>query len=72
LDLYRLSGAEDALAFGIDDYIAAPGPGAISLIEWPQRLEGLASGFPVVSVELSMPDPCHRAIRFTSGPLPLD
>ena len=67
LDLYRLTGPEDALAFGIDDY--ASEPNAVCLIEWPERLAELANGFPVVSVELSMPAEGQRLIRFASHPL---
>ena len=39
LDLYRIDGPEAALAFGIDEYLFAPD--AISLIEWPERIDGL-------------------------------
>ena len=36
-DLYRLSAAEDAYELGIEDAFA----GAISLIEWPEKLGAL-------------------------------
>ena len=39
LDLYRISGVEAALAFGADEFLNDPG--AISLVEWPERIEGL-------------------------------
>jgi len=39
LDMYRLHGENDALAFGIEDYLFAPD--AITVIEWPQRIAGL-------------------------------
>ena len=39
LDLYRISGVEAALAFGADEFLNDPG--AIALVEWPERIEGL-------------------------------
>ncbi len=39
LDLYRISGADDAIAFGIDEFILDPQ--AYCLIEWPVRVEEL-------------------------------
>ena len=39
IDLYRLSGAVDALGFGLDDYLADMS--AVNIIEWPERLEDL-------------------------------
>ena len=38
-DLYRLRSAQEALALGIFDYLDAPG--ALSFIEWPERLAEL-------------------------------
>ena len=39
LDLYRINGAEAALAFGVDEYL--DDPGSFVLIEWPERIESL-------------------------------
>ena len=39
LDLYRISGVESALAFGVDEFI--DDPDAIRLIEWPMRIDGI-------------------------------
>ena len=39
-DLYRLDGPEDAYELGIEDAFA----GAISLIEWPEKLDDLMPG----------------------------
>ena len=39
LDLYRIDGPDAALAFGIDEFLYASD--AISLVEWPERIEGL-------------------------------
>ena len=64
LDLYRLGGEEDVLAFGADEYLNEPG--AIALVEWPQRLGTLTDGMQVVKVELAAPDRDRRIVRFTS------
>ncbi len=39
LDLYRISGVESALAFGVDEFL--DDNRAISLIEWPMRIDGI-------------------------------
>jgi len=39
LDMYRIDGAEAAIAFGIDDYLFAPD--GITVIEWPERIQDL-------------------------------
>ena len=39
LDLYRISGVESALAFGVDEFI--DDSRAINLIEWPMRIDGI-------------------------------
>lgn len=39
LDLYRISGPEAGLAFGVDEYLNEPG--AWVLAEWPERIESL-------------------------------
>jgi tRNA threonylcarbamoyladenosine biosynthesis protein TsaE len=39
LDLYRLRGPDDALAFGVEEYL--PPPDGLAAVEWPERAEGL-------------------------------
>ena len=39
LDMYRIENEEAALSFGIEDFLFAPD--AITLVEWPERIEGL-------------------------------
>jgi tRNA threonylcarbamoyladenosine biosynthesis protein TsaE len=41
LDLYRISGVEAALAFGVDEFL--DDPHAVALVEWPGRIEGILS-----------------------------
>lgn len=42
LDLYRISGVNAALAFGVDEFL--DDPQGISLIEWPDRIDGILPG----------------------------
>ena len=42
LDLYRIDNAEAAVAFGIEDFLFARD--AITLVEWPERIEPLLAG----------------------------
>lgn len=38
LDLYRIQGAQEAIRFGIEDYLPSEG---VTIIEWPERIESL-------------------------------
>ena len=50
IDLYRLSGVDDALAFGIEDYLEDEE--AVTVIEWSERISELLSGLNVVHVDI--------------------
>lgn len=39
LDLYRISGVEAALAFGVDEFLSDPA--SYALVEWPERIAGI-------------------------------
>ena len=39
LDLYRISGVEAALAFGVDEFF--DDPSSYALVEWPERIDGI-------------------------------
>ena len=39
LDLYRISGIDAALAFGVDEFL--DDPQGLALIEWPDRITGI-------------------------------
>ena len=49
LDLYRIDNPDAALAFGIDEFLYASD--AISLVEWPERIDGL---FPPGTVRIAI------------------
>ena len=58
LDLYRIDGPEAALAFGIDEYLYASD--AISLVEWPERIDGL---FPPQTVRVRIERTDREEVR---------
>ncbi|MCM8529993.1 MAG: tRNA (adenosine(37)-N6)-threonylcarbamoyltransferase complex ATPase subunit type 1 TsaE [Lentisphaeraceae bacterium] len=60
MDLYRLSGDDEAIAFGIDDYLSQKT--AVCLIEWPSRLEWLLDGVETYKVELQHVSEFQRKI----------
>lgn len=39
LDLYRISGVDAALAFGVDEFLNDPS--SYALVEWPERIAGI-------------------------------
>lgn len=59
-DLYRLSAADEALELGIDEAFA----GAVSLIEWPDRLGGLLPA-DRLDVELELGSDTRRRARIS-------
>ncbi len=48
VDLYRLHGVEDALSFGLEDYL--DDNAGVTLIEWPERAPELFADRPVIHV----------------------
>lgn len=60
IDLYRLDNAADALAFGIEDYLADAA--AVTVVEWAERIPELI-GPEAVHVELRHLSPERRRIR---------
>ena len=59
LDLYRISGVDAALAFGVDEFL--DDPRAVALVEWPGRIEGILSRS-AVNVKLEHLSDCERRI----------
>ena len=60
MDLYRISDEHAALGFGVDEFLSEPG--AISLVEWPERISGLLPD-DAVRVELKHRSETEREIR---------
>ena len=58
LDLYRIDGPEAALAFGIDEFLYASD--AISLVEWPERIDGL---FPPGTIRVTIDRTDREEVR---------
>jgi len=60
LDLYRISNSDDAIAFGIDEFLLDPE--AYCLLEWPVRIKDLWTK-QTVHVYFEHVDEEHRSIR---------
>ena len=58
LDLYRIDNPDAALAFGIDEFLYASD--AISLVEWPERIDGL---FPPGTIRVAIERTDKEEIR---------
>ena len=62
MDLYRIGDEHAALGFGVDEFLNEPG--AISLVEWPERIRGLLPET-AVRVELRHRSESEREIKIT-------
>ena len=62
MDLYRIGDEHAALGFGVDEFLNEPG--AISLVEWPERIRGLLPDT-AIRVELRHRTESEREIRIT-------
>ncbi len=51
LDMYRIDDERSAMAFGIEEYLFAPD--AVTLVEWPERIEKLLRGDNCFSLALT-------------------
>lgn len=60
MDLYRIGDEHAALGFGVDEFLSEPG--AVSLIEWPERIRGLLPDT-AIRVELAHRSENEREIR---------
>ncbi len=58
MDLYRISGEEEAVQAGIEDHFFS---GDLCFVEWPQRAPGILPPH-YLRVVLTAPDPDHRSI----------
>ena len=62
LDLYRIAGAAEALAFGVEEFL--DDPESLALIEWPERITSLLPDN-AVSVMITHLSPECREITVT-------
>lgn len=62
MDMYRLQGARDAVAFGVDDFL--DDPEAVTVIEWAERVESILPR-PYLHVELRRLEDDHRELRLS-------
>jgi tRNA threonylcarbamoyladenosine biosynthesis protein TsaE len=63
IDLYRLSGAEEALNLGMDEFLGSPH--AVCVIEWAERAASLMPS-DHIWVELEFADWTQRALSFAA------
>ena len=61
MDLYRISSDEEAISFGIEEFLNDPK--SINLIEWPQRLKWLLPEV-VFPIEISHVSEFERKLRY--------
>lgn len=54
-DMYRLSGAEEAQALGFDEYFDSTILKGVTIVEWPENVDGLAKP-PYIEVEINKTD----------------
>ena len=60
-DMYRLASAEEALALGLEEYFDKKTLDGVSVVEWPENVEGLIQK-PTISVAIQKIDDCTREI----------
>ena len=74
LDMYRIANEEDALSFGIEEFLFSAS--GVTLVEWPERIAGLleeaAGKTMLMPIYLAHTAPGNRRIRVAEGLLPDD
>jgi tRNA threonylcarbamoyladenosine biosynthesis protein TsaE len=63
IDVYRLQGSEDAIAFGIEEYL--DDPEAVVVVEWAQRLKSLLDQYPCIHIDFQPDGPTVRHIHIS-------
>ncbi|MGN0866991.1 MAG: tRNA (adenosine(37)-N6)-threonylcarbamoyltransferase complex ATPase subunit type 1 TsaE [Oligosphaeraceae bacterium] len=66
LDMYRISDENDALAFGIDEFLFQPN--AITLVEWPEQIAGLLDSPRRLTIRFQHLAEGQRALEFLNFP----
>jgi tRNA threonylcarbamoyladenosine biosynthesis protein TsaE len=66
MDLYRIADDEDAVSFGIEDYLNDPQ--SVCLIEWPQRLSWLLPET-LIKIEIKHVSESQREISYPESAL---
>lgn len=67
-DMYRLSSADEAYEFGLEDYIFSGDKGAITFIEWYENVEELLVGnFEKIKINISLLGKDRRKFEIERG-----
>jgi tRNA threonylcarbamoyladenosine biosynthesis protein TsaE len=64
VDLYRIGDAHDFETLGLEDVFSEQ---AVVLVEWPERMPPVRTGWPVVSIHLEHVDEETRRITVAAG-----
>lgn len=64
VDLYRIAGSHDFETLGLEDVFSEQ---AIVLVEWPERMPPVRTGWPTVKIDLEHVDEGTRRIRMHQG-----
>lgn len=65
IDTYRLKNEEELIEIGAEDYIGAED--AITVIEWPEKLNRLLRNKKIISVKLEHDENGGRQVNFTNA-----
>jgi tRNA A37 threonylcarbamoyladenosine biosynthesis protein TsaE len=61
IDTYRLTNAAELIQIGVEDYLGQPE--TVTVIEWPEKIEGLLKGKRVIKIRLQHGDKDERKIE---------
>ncbi len=61
IDTYRLENEKELLAIGVDDYLGQTG--TVTVVEWPEKIEGLLEGKKVIRIWFEHLEDGGRKIR---------
>ncbi len=69
IDTYRLENEAELVAIGAEDYIGTPG--TVTVIEWPEKVNGLLHDTVRIDIYFEHGDKGSRSIRYDEAALPL-
>ncbi|MSU75634.1 MAG: tRNA (adenosine(37)-N6)-threonylcarbamoyltransferase complex ATPase subunit type 1 TsaE [Candidatus Magasanikbacteria bacterium] len=64
IDTYRLKNERELLDIGVEDYLGQPG--TVTIVEWPEKVEGLLKNKKVIKITLEHGEKDERTINLSS------
>ncbi len=61
IDTYRLKNEQELIGIGVEDYLGQPD--TVTIVEWPEKIEGLLKGKRVTKIKLKHREKDERSIR---------